>query len=93
MKETLRSKCIDVVRPYLDEDGNVGRGDFPRVRDALHTDIVAEAVSRLSTSRVLHAAPPAIDRNESTLPRLVRSTLSQLRLGFCPLMMYAQIAA
>ena len=37
----------------------------------------------LGCSRILAGRPPAIDQSESKLPRVVRSTLSQLRSGFC----------
>ena len=83
MKETLRSKCIDVVTPYLNESGKIGLGDYPRVKTAIHTDIVAETIDHLGSSRVLNGAPPQVDKSETLLPRLVRSTLSQLRSGFC----------
>ena len=83
LAETLRSKCIDVVTPYLNESGKIGAGDFQRVKSAIHTDIVAEAIDRLGSSRVLNGAPPQVDKSEVLLPRLVRSTLSQLRSGFC----------
>ena len=83
MKETLRSKCLEVVQPYLNADGKVDAGDFPRVKQAIHTDIVAQAIDKLGSSRVLNRRPPPVDKSEASLPRLVRATLSQLRSGFC----------
>ena len=83
MKQTLRSKILDDVRPYLDADGNVAPGDFQRVKAAIHTDVVATTIGQLSSSRVLNARPPPVDKSETSLPRRVRTTLSQLRSGFC----------
>ena len=83
MKQTLQSKVLDDVRPYLDADGNVAPGDFQRVKTAIHTDIVATTIGQLGSSRVLNARPPPIAKSETSLPRLVRTTLSQLRSGFC----------
>ena len=83
MKETLRSKVIEEVQPYLNANGKVDAGDFPRVQRAIHTDVVAKTVDRLGGSRVLNRRPPPVDKSEATLPRLVRTTLSQLRSGFC----------
>ena len=82
LKETLRSKCIDSVRPFL-QDGVVGAG---RVREALreiHTGAVSDAISSYSPNRVLGVAPPDIDGSEAELPRLTRCVLSQLRSGHC----------
>ena len=83
MKETLRSKVLDDVSPYLDANGKTAPGDLNRVNKALHTDAVARAIDQLGSSRVLNTKPPPIDKSESSLPRLVRTTLSQLRSGFC----------
>ena len=81
MKQTLRSKILDDVRPYLDADGNVAPGDFQRVKAAIHTDVVATTIGQLSSSRVLNARPPPVDKSETSLPRLVRTTLSHLLLS------------
>ena len=83
MKHTLRSKVLDLVEPYLDANGKVAPGDFHRVKNAIHTDVVADSVSRLSTNRLLAGRPLQIDPSEQRLPRIARSTLSQLRSGFC----------
>ena len=83
MKETLRSKVIEEVQPYLNANGKVDAGDFHRIQQAIHTDIVAKTVDRLGGSRVLNTHPLPVDKSEAALPHLVRSTLSQLRSGFC----------
>ena len=49
----------------------------------LHTDAVASAIDQLGSSRVLNTKPPPIDKSDSSLTRLVRTTLSQLRSEFC----------
>ena len=82
-KHTLQSKCIDDVRQYLDEEGNLPRGSYNEVKNNIHTDIVREALNRSSAYRVLGRRPPEISNQETYLPRLSRVTLSQLRSGHC----------
>ena len=36
LKHTLRSKCIEDVRPYLENDGTFSRGNFNKVKNKLH---------------------------------------------------------
>ena len=45
--------------------------------------IVTEAISNYTPNRVLGTPPPDISPLESFLPRPVRTTLAQLRLGHC----------
>ena len=66
---------LDLVEPYLDANGKVAPGDFNRVKNALHTDIVADIVARLSQNRILPTRLPLIDSSEKQLPHIVRSTL------------------
>ena len=83
MKETLRSKCLSVVEPYLNADGVVERGTSRTVISSIHTDIVQSTIDSLEPNRVLNAKPPPIDPQETFLPRQTRTTLSQLRSGHC----------
>ena len=64
MKYTLRSKVIEDLEPYLDEDGTISRGNYPLVKNQLHTDIVDRAMRRSGPNRVLGYIPPAIHKNE-----------------------------
>ena len=83
MKHTLRSKVIDDVRPYLDADGKIVPGTYRDTLNSIHTDIVGSTIAKQRPNRVLNTAPPKISMSEKTLPRVTRSTLSQLRSGFC----------
>ena len=83
-RHTLASKHGQAVAPFL------RGGSMPRdnLRDSLtdpHTAAVARAVriQNLSPSKVLGYHPPAVDDSEQSLPRAWRSTLSQLRSGYC----------
>ena len=51
----------------------------------LHTSAVAVAVHKLDArpNRVLNARPPEVHRSITSLPRHWKTTLSQLRSGFC----------
>ena len=83
LKQTLRSKCIADVQPYLEEDGSLGRGQFSLVKNKLHTDIVDKSIRNRAPNRVLGVLPPPIDASEASLPRITRTSLSQLRSGHC----------
>ena len=49
----------------------------------VHTRVVEEAKSDLGVNKVLQAHPPPVDASERLLPRQIRTTLSQLRSGYC----------
>ena len=73
MKETLSSKVIEDVRPYLDANGVIAPGSYG----------VTQAINNIAPNRVLGCRPPAISKRELQLPRKTRTVLSQLRSGFC----------
>ena len=78
MKETLRSKVIDQVHPYLDAPGTYGESI-----KSIHSDVVRDTISRQAPNRVLgHLAPP-ISAKGKVLPPKTRAIMSQLRSGFC----------
>ena len=85
MKETLRSKCIEDLRPFLDERGKIPNGHFPLVKKALHTKVVTHTIDSLGANRVLNRRRPLFDKSETS--RRVSSkdstSNSQLRSGFC----------
>ena len=83
LKETLRSKVFDVVQPHLDGNGLVQPGLYKKTIDAIHMDVVSETIENLTPNRVLGTRPPLVSPSEKFLPRLTRSTLSQLRSGLC----------
>ena len=51
--------------------------DFGKILTDVHTKIVGETVDLLQPNRVMNGPPPLINPNETYLPRLTRSTLSQ----------------
>ena len=83
MKETLFTKAVDEVRPYLDANGSIAPGTYRDTINAIHTDVVSQAVSNLGHNRVIGSKPLPISKKEKFLPRQTRATLSQLRSGFC----------
>ena len=83
LKHTLRSKCVEDVSPYLEENGTISRGNYDMVKNKLHTDIVRKSIIRSSDNRVIGCKPPPVNSNENHLPRVTRVTLSQLRSGQC----------
>ena len=50
---------------------------------SIHTSSVRESINKLGNNRVLNAKPPEIHPSELELNRKTRTTLSQLRSGFC----------
>ena len=83
MQETLRSKCLQDVERYLNENGDVERGTSEATISSIHTDIVQESIITLAPNNILNRQPPPIDPSKNYLPRIMRSTLSQLPCGHC----------
>jgi hypothetical protein len=52
----------------------------------LHTEAVERAKTALAPNRVLGGPAPPVAASEKTLPRRARTTLAQLRSGFCRLL-------
>ena len=57
--------------------------DIKVARRILHTRAVREAIGSRRPNAVLSAAAPDIDDSEADLPRVARTTLAQLRSGYC----------
>ena len=85
MKETLRTKVFEDVRPYTKADGTIAAGDVREVQNRIHTDIAGSTIAGLAPNRVLNARPPlqGINKSEVSLDRKTRVTLAQLRSGHC----------
>ena len=83
IKNTLRSKCIETVRPYLDANEKIAPGTYRQAIKDIHTDAVNIAIDNSGPNRVLGTKPPQVSKQERRLPRVTRSVLSQLRSGFC----------
>ena len=82
MKNTLQSRYLPSVAPHLVGDA-LPPVNYRNTIQCLHTEAVANAIASQAPNRVLGSPPPAIAEEERTLPRPYRSTLSQLRSGFC----------
>lgn len=52
----------------------------------IHTDIVQNTIRNYRPNRILGTRPPRIDASEISLPRKARTTLAQLRSGWCNLL-------
>ena len=83
MKHTLSSTHLHTVAPYLNTDGNTSPDTYTATLKFIHSDIVQDTITTLATSNVLGIIPPDICTSECTLPRVYRTTLSQLRSGYC----------
>lgn len=83
MKETLRSKCLSDVEPYLNDAGVLDQGSYQTAKNCIHTDIVKNSIDSLGPNRVLGRQSPPIAPTEAYLQRQIRVTLSQLRSGHC----------
>jgi len=71
--------------PLADEGINDIEMYFDCLR-TLHTQAVTEVISNYTPNRVLGTPPPDISPLESFLPRPIRTTLAQLRSGYCRLL-------
>ena len=82
IKFTLQSRFLPSVAPHLVDDA-LPPENYKSTIQSLHTSAVATAIASQTPNRVLLSPPPAIAEEEKSLPRSYRSTLSQLRSGFC----------
>ena len=80
MKETLYTRHRDTVEPMM------VKHDRKATLPALHIVAVVKAVQCHKRNVVLDGRPPPISRSEKELTRNKRSTLAQLRSGYCRLM-------
>lgn len=63
-------------------DGYTGQ-TYKRHLGELHEDAVRDVLSSYPQNVVLGSKPPAIHKSEADLPRQTRTTLAQLRSGWC----------
>ena len=82
MKQTLQSKCISTIRPFMNTD-TVHFTEYRGILQNIHTSIVNETKDKFPPNRVLNCAAPDINPEEEALPRATRVALSRIRSGFC----------
>jgi len=63
--------------------GIISPDEYKSTLKSLHTEAVTRAIASRSPSKVLLTPPTAVADEEKLLPRRLRSTLSQLRSGYC----------
>ena len=79
-KQTLQTYLGDQVNDLL-VNGYVE--DIKEARSTIHTRAVRAAIRSRRPNRVLSRAAPDVDEGEVNLPRAARTTLAQLRSGYC----------
>ena len=80
MKETLYTRHRNTVEPMM------VKNDRKATLQALHTSAVVKAVQCNWRNVVLDGRPPPISNSEKEFTRKERSTLAQLRSGYCRLL-------
>ena len=80
MKETLYTSHRNTIEPMMINN------DRKAILQALHTAAVVKAVQCHERNVVLDGRPPPIGKSEKELTRKERSTLAQLRSGYCRLL-------
>jgi hypothetical protein len=83
LKETLSSRFMHVLEPYLNDDGVIAEVSYLRMRDSIHTNAVQKAIRALGPNRLLECKSPAVADSERSLPCVYQTTLNQLRSNFC----------
>ena len=85
MRETDKRDTIHQTSKHCRaKDGK--KNDRKATLQALHTEAVDNAVMSHERNVVLDGRPPTISSSEKDLPRKERSTLDQLRSGYCRLL-------
>ena len=82
MKPTLTSCHQDSVEPLLTNT----EGWYKRGIKSIHTTAVSNTINGYEPNKLLQKIPPVISPDERRLPRSTRTTLAQLRSGYCLLL-------
>jgi len=82
MKHTLQSRFGPLIS-HLTAGGTVDPANYSSILNTLHSEAVQQAILAAPANAVIGQQPPPIDPSETSLPRSQRSTLSQLRSGYC----------
>jgi len=93
MKITLQGKYLGDMRKTLapSDDGQppilfggiLNPSQYPAARRGLRAAAVKDYLEHRPPSKLLLAQPPDVDPSETLLPRVSRTTLAQLRSGYC----------
>ena len=83
---TLQSRYLPSIQQYLTSN-RTPPGEYRRIIKAIHTSTVESFLNLAPPNKVLNVPPPEIDPEEERLPRHYRTTLSQLRSGYCSRLM------
>ena len=79
MKPTLISCHQDSIEPLLTNT----KGWYKSGIKSIHTTAVRNTINGYEPNKVLQRIPPVINLDERRLPRSTRTTLAQLRSGYC----------
>ena len=83
MKKTLQAKHLARVAPFL-TNGATDPNTYNNLVKKLHTVCVDESLKKLGNYHLLDGpSPPKISSTETTLSRQERTTLRQIRTGYC----------
>ena len=80
MRNTLVSEFGAQVNSISHPD--LPEKDYKSRLKQIHTESVRDSIAKMANNKVLQAKPPAISKDENSLPRTTRSTLAQLRSGY-----------
>jgi hypothetical protein len=83
MKPSLQTCYGASLTPYFNDDGVVAPTNYKKVLSALHMSVTKKSIEIIKPNRVLGTRPPEFSPQEKLLPRLHRTTLNQVRSGFC----------
>jgi hypothetical protein len=84
MKKSNWSYRRDIA--HITDNGSITDLQYRAGLRTLHTDAVTSSIASYAPNRVLGTRAPPVARSERSLPRRARTTLAQLRSGFCKLL-------
>ena len=73
MKQTLSSALSPGVPNLI--DGVLPEGAYPETLKAIHTSFVQSSIDAIGNYPLLNEPAPPVDKTETSLPRVTRSTL------------------
>ena len=81
--EHFREEYVEEFLAFMGEEMKRDIGNIKEARKVIHTRTVDRAIASRSQNRVLDGVTPEVNEEEESLPRGARTTLAQLRSGYC----------
>ena len=81
-----KPSIVQLIQQNNNNMTSVDQDTYKTMIKDIHTQAVQQTIENFKPNKVLQKQPPPISENELQLPRKIRTTLAQLRSGYCKLL-------